>query len=1178
MSNEDGIQSVVSELNQLVNDKKESKDAQEKNKGPYSTSLNSATGIESFDELLSGGFPQGAVILLAGSSGSGKTIFTFQWLFEGIKHDENAVYISLTEPLFKIVENLEKMNYYNRDAIEQQRLKIIDLREYFPSPGYNPQEILDFIEDQVKENHAKRLCIDSITAIAYQYNDKAQIRSFIFELGKILATLGCTTILTSEVADNTRYSIYEVEEFISDAILRLDQIQVKSEFERQMKLVKVRGKSFTSEAIPMKITSDGINLFPKIRPKLESSAQTGRVSTGIRKLDEMFHGGLIKGSSTLAVGATGTGKTILSLKYMLDGLENNETCAFFGFEESREQLIRNAEGFGWDLQQYEKNGTLHLYCSYPKDKLLEEHFEGIKNCIEENSVSRCVIDSFSALSHEFDESAFSSFANRLNGFLKNHDITSLFTATTGNLIGSAIISEHNLSTLTDAIVMLRYVEMQGKLESVINILKMRGSDHYKDLCIYSISNKGLSIGESLSGYEGVMTGSSKKIRELQEESERLKTIIAEKEQTQNQLRKITRAIEQSPTSIVITDTNGAIEYVNPAFSKITGYSEKETIGKNPRILKSDEHGPEFYKELWDTITAGDIWHGSIYNKKKNGEFYWEQASISPIFDKQNHITNYVAVKEDITQQKIAEEKVKENEEQLKTLFNTIQAGVIVVDETTHEIININPAAAKLVGKSKEDIIGKICHDVLCPAEKGKCPITDLGKTVDNSEKMLIDKNGNKIPILKTVNKAVMNGRNCLIESFVDISIQKHAEEKLKHSNKELDDIIDTSPDGIRIVCKDFKVKKMNKAMEEMTGVSREKGIGMLCREMSHSENCGTSNCFMARILKEGKRIESESVRENAKGEKRFYLEVVSPWLDDKGNIIGIIEDFRDITDLKKAEQALKDSKSHFKNLFDHMVDPVVIIDSKGVFLDINEKVEEITGFSKKELLGKNFLKVKIATKKSKAIMIKNLAKRLAGMKVGKYEVEIITKDGNTMPFEINAVKIEYIDKAADLVVLRDISDRKEKEEKLIEAQNILSMINKRLKDEMARKTQQVSYEKNMYQNILEQAPQKIFQKNNEMKYIYVNKHFADLYQMNPDEFIGKTDDELIDKNIAKQLSASDKKILTKKASYVQDEVFLSKEKSPIHILKTPLYDEKGSVNGIIGISMEYKDHKKNKGW
>ena len=133
--------------------------------------------------------------------------------------------------------------------------------------------------------------------------------------------------------------------------------------------------------------------------------------------------------------------------------------------------------------------------------------------------------------------------------------------------------------------------------------------------------------------------------------------ITERKYAEETIRKISSAVEQSPVAIVITDTTGAIEYVNPKFTETTGYTSVEAMGQNPRILKSGNFPPEAYKELWDTILAGDIWRGEFHNKKKNGQLYWEHASISPVRDTQGVITSFVAVKEDITDRKRAEEEL-----------------------------------------------------------------------------------------------------------------------------------------------------------------------------------------------------------------------------------------------------------------------------------------------------------------------------------------------------------------------------------------------------------------------------------------------------------------------------------------------------------------------------------------
>lgn len=141
--------------------------------------------------------------------------------------------------------------------------------------------------------------------------------------------------------------------------------------------------------------------------------------------------------------------------------------------------------------------------------------------------------------------------------------------------------------------------------------------------------------------------------------------ITQEKKNEEELRKLYRAVEQSPATVVITDSNGSIEYVNPKFVQLTGYSFSEAIGKNPRILKSGVQGIDFYKNLWETILSGREWRGEFHNKKKNGELYWEFASISPIRDSKGTITNFIAVKEDITQRKLAEEALMKSERQLR---------------------------------------------------------------------------------------------------------------------------------------------------------------------------------------------------------------------------------------------------------------------------------------------------------------------------------------------------------------------------------------------------------------------------------------------------------------------------------------------------------------------------------
>src|SRR3989344_4382659 len=436
-------------------------------KNVESEKIISLTGIKEFDELLGGGFPKGAVILVPGNSGTGKTIFSFEWLFNGVnKYDENGIYITFTEPLFKTLLNLEGMKFYDRRVVEDEKLKIIDVRKEFGKSDFLEKDFLRLIEEEVRKCNAQRLVLDSITAITYALGEPSKIRKFIFDLGTMLATLGCTTILTSEVS-NDKYSAYGVEEFISDGIIVMRQVEQKFQSVRTLEIAKMRGVSYYPGLNTFRISREGIKLFPQLRVPLTHSSGKVKVSTGIT-----------------------------------------------GFEESKEQVLRNAQALGMDMEKYEKNGLLKIISAYPSEKYIEEHLLDIKELIDKFKIKRCVVDSLSSIGNSFEEDQFRYFVMRLNAYLKSKAVTTIFTAATASLLGVEKLTESNLSTMTDNIILLKYVEVGGSIKSAINVLKTRGDDHSKSLKEYTITDKGIVVGEGFEGYESIMSGSARKVEKM----------------------------------------------------------------------------------------------------------------------------------------------------------------------------------------------------------------------------------------------------------------------------------------------------------------------------------------------------------------------------------------------------------------------------------------------------------------------------------------------------------------------------------------------------------------------------------------------------------------------------------------------------------------------------------------
>ena len=190
-----------------------------------------------------------------------------------------------------------------------------------------------------------------------------------------------------------------------------------------------------------------------------------------------------------------------------------------------------------------------------------------------------------------------------------------------------------------------------------------------------------------------------------------------------------RAVEQSPASVVITDLGGHIEYVNPKFTEVTGYSFEEALGRNPRILNSGAHPREYYQDLWRAITAGREWRGEFLNRKKNGETYWEYASISSVKDHQGNITHFLAVKEDITLRKNTEQQLKLQKEFAETVLNSIPDAISIIDVESFRIVEVNEGFLQNLGLARHEVVGRTCFELThnlaeaCAPPDHPCPLT-----------------------------------------------------------------------------------------------------------------------------------------------------------------------------------------------------------------------------------------------------------------------------------------------------------------------------------------------------------------------------------------------------------------------------------------------------------------------
>ena len=475
------------------------------------------TMIEGFDDISHGGLPIHRTTLVSGTSGTGKTLFSVQFLYNGItQFNEPGIFVTFEESPVDIIKNAHIFGWNLQKLVDEGKLFILDAS---PDPegqdvvgNFDLSAIIERIQYAIRKFKAKRVSIDSVTALFQQYDAASIVRREIFRLVARLKQVGVTTIMTTERVDEYGpVARFGVEEFVSDNVVIVRNVLEGERRRRTLEILKLRGTTHMKGEYPFTITNEGINIFPLGAMRLTQRSSNVRVSSGVKTLDEMCGGGFFKDSIILATGATGTGKTLLVSKFLQDACNSGERAILFAYEESRAQLSRNAYSWGIDFEELEEKGLLKILCAYPESAGLEDHLQMIKSEIAEFKPVRIAIDSLSALARGVSNNAFRQFVIGVTGFAKQEEITGFFTNTTDQFMGAHSITDSHISTITDTILMLQYVEIRGEMSRAINVFKMRGSWHDKGIREYSISERGPEIKDSFRNFERIISGSPTRI-------------------------------------------------------------------------------------------------------------------------------------------------------------------------------------------------------------------------------------------------------------------------------------------------------------------------------------------------------------------------------------------------------------------------------------------------------------------------------------------------------------------------------------------------------------------------------------------------------------------------------------------------------------------------------------------
>jgi PAS domain S-box-containing protein len=396
-------------------------------------------------------------------------------------------------------------------------------------------------------------------------------------------------------------------------------------------------------------------------------------------------------------------------------------------------------------------------------------------------------------------------------------------------------------------------------------------------------------------------------------SERIKS-EEDKKKADATIRTLSAAIEQSPVTTVITDFLGNIEFVNTRFTETTGYTAEEAIGQNPRILKTDYYSKEVYKELWNTILSGQNWYGIFQNKKKNGSQYWESAVISPVKDKDGVITHFLAVKEDITERKQAEEELKASEERLNRAEKIGKIGNWEFDVANKKIVwseqvyNLFERDPKLGPPTFQEENEYYTEDVANTLKYNTLQVLGKGEPVVDYEFKIILKSGREpiflgsmFPVKDALGKVIK-----IYGIFQDITVRKQAEKALRESEERFRAVSQSANDAIITANSKGIIISWNRGAEKIFGFTENEIIGKEMSGIMPKDFFVQHNKGIERIESGGEHhvigstVELEGLHKNG---TTFPLELsLAEWKTDSGNFFtGII---RDITERKLAEEKL----------------------------------------------------------------------------------------------------------------------------------------------------------------------------------------------------------------------------------------------------------------------------------
>ena len=476
-----------------------------------------STGNDGLDDILEGGLLAHRLYLIEGSPGSGKTTLAFQFLLEGVRRGESVLHFTLSESK----EEIEAMA-----ASHGWVLDGVAIRELMPlagslAPGeqytvFHPSEVelsetTRTILEEVKRDRPARVVIDSLSELRLLSGDPLRYRRQILALKQFFAGQRCTVLVLDDLTTSERD--LQVQSIAHGAIM-LQQAQTSfGTLRRRVSITKLRGSDFRTGYHDYAIRRGGLEVYPRlVAAEHRRDSRRDRLTSGLAGLDRLLGGGLERGTSTLLIGASGTGKSSIAALFAAQAAARGERAALFIFDESASTLFSRMAGLGVPLRQHVDEGRISVTQVDPAELSPGEFAHAIRRASNADSTSMVVIDSLNGYLNSMpDEKFLVVQLHELLTYLGQQGIATVLIATQAGIIGSHMSAPIDASYLSDAVILLRYFEADGEVKQAVSAVKMRGGDHERTIREFVMQGGRMWVGEPLRDYRGVFTGVPEKL-------------------------------------------------------------------------------------------------------------------------------------------------------------------------------------------------------------------------------------------------------------------------------------------------------------------------------------------------------------------------------------------------------------------------------------------------------------------------------------------------------------------------------------------------------------------------------------------------------------------------------------------------------------------------------------------